>query len=446
MTAPRPAATEPIRYPGAEARATIARIRAVEGAGPRTWGSDAPLVVESALGSTLTDPDGNRFMDLSASFAAATIGHAHPDVVRAVQEQIGRLSHVSSAFVSEPRAAFQEALVGIAQEGLDRVLLGMSGADANDVALKLARTLTGRREVLAFSGGYFGRGGGVVGVNGKTRFRTSVGRDSEAHFLPFPFAYRWPLGSGEDAGGQAIALATDAIESPASGIGPLAAIVVEPVQGNGGIVVPPAGFLEGLRALCDRHGIVLIFDEIQCGFGRTGRIWAAEHWGVVPDLMTVGKGIGGGLALSAVLGSAATMSHWPPGTHTSTFMGNAVNLAAGRAAIDVLVRDRLWERAARLGARLIGSLREQLGDLDHVGEVRGLGLFAGIEVVRDRPSRLPDPDRARRIRDAAFERGVIVGAAGHHDNVLKVCPPLTIDEAQLDDAVGVLVEASREGQ
>ena len=427
-------------YPGPRARQVIERMRAVEGAGPRTRGDDAPLVVKEASGSILVDPDGNRFIDLAASFAAATIGHAHPEVVAAIRDQAGRVSHVSSASISEPRIAFEEALVAIAPPGLDRVLLGLSGSDANDTALKLARTLTGRREVIAFSGGYFGRGGGVIGLNGKATFRSSVGLEADAHFLPYPYPHRWPLGPGAHAGEQALALVRHALEGPASGVGPVAAIVVEPVQGNGGVVIPPAGFLAGLRELCDQHGVVLVFDEIQSGFGRTGRAWAGEHWGVVPDLMTVGKGIGGGMAVSAVVGRQAFMQHWGPGTHTSTFMGNAINLAAGLAAISVFRRERLAERSAAVGERMIERLRVALSDDPHVSEVRGLGLFAGIEIVTDRESRTPDPGRSATIRRAAFARGVLVGAGGHAENVLKLCPPLTIDERLLELALDVTID------
>jgi 4-aminobutyrate aminotransferase-like enzyme len=429
-------------YPGPKAAAILERMRAVEGAGPRTGAGD-PLVVDRASGATLIDPDGNEFIDLAGSFAAATIGHSHPAVADAVAAQIGRASHVSSAAASEQRVGFEEDLVSIAPRGLDRVLLGISGADANDTALKLARSKTARREVLAFSGGYLGRAGGVVGVSAKSSFRTRVGRDAEAHFLPFPDPYRWPaeLGGPSGAGDAALSLVGKALEDPASGFGPVAAVVVEPVQGNGGIVIPPDGFLQGLRELCDAHDVLLIFDEIQCGFGRTGRMWAAEHWGVVPDLMTVGKGIGGGLALSAVVGRAAAMGHWPPGTHTSTFLGNAVNLAAGRAAIAVMCRDRLWERSATLGRALRGRLEADLADDPHVGEVRGLGLFIGIELVRDRESRAPDPERCAVVRALAFERGVIVAAAGRFENVVKISPPLTIGEDQATEAVGVVVEA-----
>jgi 4-aminobutyrate aminotransferase len=411
----------------------------VEGAGPRTGGDDAPLVVDEASGSILVDPDGNRFVDLAASFAAATVGHSHPHVVAAIRDQAGRAGHVSSASLSEERVAFEEALLGIAPPGLDRVLLGISGSDANDTALKLARTLTGRREVIAFSGGYFGRSGGVIGVNGKAAFRAGAGLEADAHFLPYPYSYRWPLGPDEAAGDGALALVRHALEDPASGVGEVAAIVVEPVQGNGGVVVPPDGFLAGLRELCDRHGVVLVFDEIQSGFGRTGRTWAAEHWAVTPDLMTVGKGIGGGLAVSAVVGRAAFMAHWRPGTHTSTFMGNAINLASGRAAIEVFGRERLTERSAALGGPMLERLRAALAAVEHVGVVRGLGLFAGIEIVSDRASRTPDPARTAAIRRAAFAQGILLATAGHYENVLKIAPPLAIEESLLDAALDITI-------
>ena len=434
-----------VPYPGPQAQRLIERMRAIEGAGPRTGGSDAPLVVDTALGSILTDPDGNRFVDLAGSFAAATIGHSHPAVVAAVRDQVGRAAHVSSASVSEARVAFEEALVGIAPPGLDRVLLGMSGSDANDTAVKLARTLTGRREVIAFSGGYLGRSTGVVGLSGKARFRESVGVEADAHFLPYPYPYRWPLGRGDDAtiGDAALGLVRHAMDDAASGVGPVAAVIVEAIQGNGGIVIPPDGFLAGLRELCDRHGTILIFDEIQAGFGRTGRTWASEHWSVEPDLMTVGKGVGGGLAVSAVVGRAATMSHWSPGTHTSTFLGDAVNLAAGVAAIGVLRDEHLVERSARLGTRALETLTADLATDAGVGEVRGRGLFIGIELVRDANDRTPDPERVARVRRASFARGVVLGVGGHAENVIKLCPPLSIEEDLLDTALGITIETIR---
>jgi 4-aminobutyrate aminotransferase-like enzyme len=422
--------------------AIIERLRAIEGAGLRTGADPAPLVIESASGSTLIDVDGRRYTDLYASFAAANLGHTHPDVTAAIVDQAPRLTHASSAFVTEVRVAFQEALVAAAPAGLDRVLLGISGADANDVAVKLARTLTGRREIVAFSGGYFGRSSGVVGLNGKVAFRRRVGRDADAHFFPYPAPFRWPHGPADQAGDLVLSLFREALHDDASGIGPVAAIVVEPVQGNAGVVIPPDGFLAGLRTLADEHGALLVFDEIQSGFGRTGRMWAAEHWGVTPDLMTVGKGIGGGLALSAVVGRAAAMSHWAPGSHTSTFLANALNLAAGKAALDVMTRDRLWERSASLGSALLARLRRDLADVPHVGEVRGLGLFIGIEIVQGGGPQ-PDPETVARIRDACRARGVIVGVGGAAESVIKLSPPLVIDEAELWPAVDIVIGAVR---
>jgi 4-aminobutyrate aminotransferase-like enzyme len=442
----RAAASGPLvatTYPGPRAHAVIERMRAVEGAGPRTGGDDPPLVVDTAVGSILTDPDGNRFVDMAGSFAAATIGHSHPAVTAAIRDQVEKVSHVSSGSASEARVAFEEALVDIAPPGLDRVLLGLSGSDANDTAVKLARTLTARHEVIAFSGGYLGRSSGVIGLNGKSRFREAVAVAPDAHFLPYPYEYRWPLGPAADPGAGALALVGHAIEDPASGLGPCAAIVVEAVQGNGGIVIPPDGFLAGLRELCTRHRIVLIFDEVQCGFGRTGRTWAAEHWGVVPDLMTVGKGIGGGLALSAVVGRAEFISHWAPGTHTSTFMGNAVNLAAGLAAIGVLRDEGLAKRSAALGGRMLARLQAGLADEPSVGEIRGLGLFAGIEIVTDRESRTPDAARTAAIRRSTFEQGVVLGVGGSFENVIKLCPPLTIEEDLLETALDLTIETIR---
>jgi len=434
-------------YPGPKARALIERMRRVEGAGPRAGAGD-PLVVDHASGATLVDPDGNRYTDLAGSFAAASIGHSHPEVAVAVAEQIGVASHVSSAAISEGRIGFEEDLVGISPLGLDRVLLGITGADANDTAVKLARSSSGRREILTFAGGYFGRTRGVAGLNGKSVFRTRTAVDPDAHFLPYPDPYRWPdeLGGPGAAGEGALALVRAALEDPGSGVGPLAAILVETIQGSGGIVIPPDGFLAGLRALCDEHGVLLILDEIQCGFGRSGRMWAAEHWDVVPDLMTVGKGIGGGLALSAVVGRNETMGHWPAGTHTSTFLGNAVNLAAGRAAIRIMCRDRLWERSASMGERLLGKLRAGLADAPGVGDIRGLGLFIGIELVRDRTTKEPDPEAVAAAQARAFEGGVVVATAGRYEQVLKISPPLTIDEGQANEAVDVVIDAIRRGR
>jgi 4-aminobutyrate aminotransferase-like enzyme len=230
------------------------------------------------------------------------------------------------------------------------------------------------------------------------------------------------------------------VSDPASGVEAPACIVLEPIQGNGGVVIPPPGFLTGLRRIADACGALLIFDEIQCGFGRSGRVWACEHEGVTPDLMTIGKGIGGGVALAAILGRDDVMTTWKPDAVTSTFMANALNLAAGVAAVDALRDEQLVERSARLGDFVLGRLREELGGSENVGEVRGRGLFVGIEVVRDRGTRIPDAERTGRAIRELRARGVLVGRGGRYGNVVKLSPPLIIGEDELADALRTVTE------
>ena len=419
-------------------------MRRVEGAGPRT-GAGEPLVVDHATGATLVDPDGNRFTDLAGSFAAATIGHSHPDVVAAVAAQIGVASHVSTAAVSEQRVAFEEDLLAIVPRELDRVLLEISGADANDIAVRLARSLTGRREVLAFSGGYFGRAGGVVGLNGKSAFRSKVGIDADAHFLPYPDPYRWPdtFGGSSGTGAAALDLVRLALEDPGSGIGPLAAIIVEPIQGNGGIVRPPDGFLAGLRS---------------------PRGHARDH----PDLRrdpvrfralrpVVGLRARRGRPRSddgrqghrrrprAVGGRRACRAHGPLGAgHPHVDVPGERGEPRGRPGRHRRDVSRTPLGAlGGLGTRLLERLRSGLDGDPGVGDIRGFGLFIGIELVRDRATKEPDGEMAAAVRAQAFDAGVIVAAAGRYEQVVKISPPLTIDEGLANEAVDVVIDAIR---
>jgi 4-aminobutyrate aminotransferase-like enzyme len=234
-------------------------------------------------------------------------------------------------------------------------------------------------------------------------------------------------------------LLDDALADPASGVEPAACVLVEPIQGNGGVVIPPPGFLRELRELCDRTGTLLVFDEIQCGFGRSGRMWASEHEAVVPDLMTVGKGIGGGLAFAALLGRSDLMTTWQPDAVTSTFLANALNAAAACAAVDVLREEELVERSARLGADALARLKDGLAEHPSVGDVRGRGLFIGLEVVRDRSTQEPDSELATRLVRGLRERGVLVGRSGRYGNVLQLSPPLVIEEDVLADGLNSIV-------
>lgn len=416
------------------------RIRAVEGTGMRTFWEPEPLAWARTEGAHVWDPEGRVYLDLYGGFGVANVGYCHPRVTEAVVRQAGVMTHCPSAAPAEVRADLYERLVAIAPPSLDRVLLAITGAMANETAVQLARAVTGRRGVVTFAGTYPGRTVGALRFAGKHAYREPFGIVADAHFVPFPDPYRSPWAAGEDPGEAALGLLEAALTDPASGVEPPACVLLEPIQGNGGVVVPPAGFLGGLRELCDQTGTLLVFDEIQCGFGRSGRMWASEHEDVVPDLMTVGKGIGGGLPLAALLGREELMTTWEPDAITSTFLANALPLAAGCAAIDVLREEGLVERSARLGVHALQRLSGELAGQPSVGDVRGRGLFLGVELVRDRETREPDHKLAGGAQHALRERGVLVGRGGRHGNVLILAPPLVLEEDALGAGLDAIVE------
>jgi 4-aminobutyrate aminotransferase-like enzyme len=422
--------------PDASIAEIVERCRRLEGGGLRTFVEDPPFVWERAEGATIWDATGRAYVDLYAGFAVAAVGHQHPKVVAAIREQAGVLMHCPSAHPSRVRAEFLEAVAGIAPKGLDRILPAMSGAMANEIAIAIARTRKPGGEFIAFSGGYFGRSAGTVGFAGKARYRDALGIPGQAHMAPFPY----PLRMGERASDIAIE-AIERLVAPGGGGGPIAAIILEPIQGNGGVLIPPPDFLPRLRKLCDRLDALLIVDEIQSGCGRTGRMWAVEHCGVTPDLMTVGKGIGGGLAVAAVLGRAEIMN-WPADSFTSTFLTNNLNLAAATAAIGVLNEERLAHRAAQLGEAAGKRLRQSLGNLRSVAELRSIGLWSGIELTD--PLGRPAAEQAKKAVRRLRERGIVVGRGGHDDNVVKLSPPLVIEAGMLMEAIDQVAETIRE--
>jgi 4-aminobutyrate aminotransferase-like enzyme len=406
------------------------RIRALEGTGMRTFWEPEPVVWARTEGCHVWDAEGRPYLDLYAGFAVANVGYCHPRVTEAILAQAGVMTHCPSAAPSEVRAALYERIAAVAPPGLDRVLLAITGAMADEMAVQLARAATGRRNVITFSGAYPGRSVGALRYTGKRAYREQFGVAAEADFIPFPDPHRSPWAGERDPGEAALALLEHALTDPASGIEPPACVLVEPIQGNGGVVIPPDGFLRGLRELCDRSGTLLVFDEIQCGFGRSGRMWASEHEGVVPDLMTIGKGIGGGLPLAALLGRADLMTTWEPDAVTSTFLANALPAAAGCAAIDVLREEGLVERSAELGERALARLQNELTGAD---DVRGRGLFIGVE--------LANADFAAEAQRSLRDHGVLVGRGGRAGNVLILAPPLVIEEDVLDTGLDAVVEA-----
>lgn len=404
-----------------------------------------PLVAARGEGAIVEDVDGNRFLDFNAGIAVASTGHCHPKVVAAIEAQSKRLIHMSGTdFYYENMVELAEKLAAVAPgDGPHRVYFGNSGAEAIEAAMKLARYHTHRDKFIAFTNAFHGRTLGALSLTGsKVVQRKGFGPLVPGVFhTHFPDPYRRPEGMTADEYGLSCArfIEEELFRTilPAEEV---AGIVVEPIQGEGGYLVPPKSFLQELRRLADRHGILLIFDEVQCGMGRTGKMWAADHFGVAPDILTTAKGIASGLPLSATIARAEIMD-WPPGAHASTFGGNPVSVAAALATIELL-ESELIANAAEIGIHILNRLNHWPKHFRHVGEVRGLGLMIGVELVRDQHTKERAPELRDRVQNMAFERGVLVLAAGR--NTIRLCPPLIITRDQADFAMDTLEECLKQ--
>jgi 4-aminobutyrate aminotransferase len=395
------------------------------------------LVVDHALGAHLYTVDGRDVLDFGCGIGVTNLGHLHPAVVKAVHEQVDKLWHTSVTTLNPKMIDAAAALVAIAPDGLDQVFLNNSGAEAVESSIKLARRATGRTDIVAFTGGFHGRTYGAMTLTAsKSKYRNGVGPFLPGvHHVRYPHCFRY-CDHGAD---QPCPLARgDEIEHLFKTTVPsdtVAAIVVEPLQGEGGFVVPPPAFLPRLREICDEHGILLVCDEVQSGFGRTGRFFCVEHSGVRPDIMCVAKAFGNGLPIAGIVATHAVMSAWHPGEHGTTYGGNAVACAAAVAVIETMRAERLPERAATLGKRVIDRLSGWSDRFAEVGDVRGLGLMIGIEFMRGRS---PAPDIAANVQRRCVENDLLVLTCGIDDNVVRLLPPLTIGEEELDRGVDIL--------
>jgi len=424
--------------PGPRAKAVIERdTRAISPSYTRGY----PLVAGRAEGAIVEDVDGNRFLDFNAGIAVVATGHCHPKVVEAIQKQAARLIHMSGTdFYYEEMVTLAEKLAEIAPgEVARRISFGNSGAEAIEGCIKLARWSTGREKIIAFFGGFHGRTMGALSLTA----RKAVQRAGFGPLVPgvvhapYPNCYRCPFGKEEDhCAVECVKHIEDTILKTIAPPEETAAIVVEPVQGEGGYIVPPKKFFDELSRVAKQNGILLVCDEVQSGMGRTGKMWASQHFDLVPDIMAVAKGIASGMPLGATVARADLMT-WPPGAHASTFGGNPVSCAAALATI-ALLEEGLVENAARMGAHLKSRLREWPARFPIVGEVRGLGLMIGIEIVRDQATREKAPQLRDRVVDLAFQRGLLVLGAG--ENSLRMCPPLVVTKDQCDFAVETLEE------
>ncbi|HVO99877.1 MAG TPA: acetyl ornithine aminotransferase family protein [Bryobacteraceae bacterium] len=428
--------------PGPKAQAIIDRDKAVLSP---SYTRGYPLVATRAEAAMIEDPDGNRFLDCNAGIAVAATGHCHPKVVEAIREQAGKLIHMSGTdFYYENMVALAEKLAALAPgDAPKRVYFGNSGTEAVEAALKMARYHTGKGQFVAFFGAFHGRTMGSLALTGsksvqkKGFFPIMQG----THHVPYAYCYRCAYGKAPDTCSvECVKAIEDTLFRHTLPAEEVAAIVVEPVQGEGGYVVPPQKFFDELRNLAQKHGILLIFDEIQCGMGRTGKMFAAEHFGAAPDITTVAKGIASGMPLGAAIARAEVMD-WKPGAHASTFGGNPVCVASALATIELLEQE-LVDNAAKIGAHMKARLSELPKRFPIVGDVRGLGLMIGIELVRDPVTKERAPELRDRLERMCFERGVLVLGAG--PNTLRICPPLVITKDQADFAVDTIEACLRE--
>jgi 4-aminobutyrate aminotransferase/(S)-3-amino-2-methylpropionate transaminase len=421
--------------PGPRSREITARLQAVVSSALSVY---LPIVAAEGRGATLTDVDGNTFIDFTGGVGCLNVGHANPHVVEAVQEQAARFLHTDFTIVPyEIYVAVAERLLALAPFRTPaKAAFFNAGTEAVENSVKFARAYTGRPAVVAFEGAFHGRTLLSLSLTSKTHpYKAGLGPFApEVYRVPFPYAYRG-IDTEEALAALRRALVTQV--APEN----VAAIVVEPVQGEGGFVVAPAEFLQGIRALCDEHGIVMVVDEVQTGFGRTGRMFAVEHAGIEPDLLVLAKSIAGGLPLSAVLGKSEIMDAPDEGGVGGTYVGNPVALAAADAVLDVFAEDGLVERAERIGDTIRGRMQEWQRRHPQIGDVRGLGAMLAIELVEDPVSKRPAAELASAVAQAAAERGLLLLKAGTHSNCIRVLCPLVIGDAELEEALGVWSEA-----
>ncbi len=431
--------TEKLNVPGPKAQALVQRDLAVVS---QSYPRDYPFVMDHGKGSWLWDVDGNKFLDFMAGIAVNATGHSHPQVVKAIQEQAEKFIHISSDFYHISMIELAEKLNEIApmQESA-RTFLTNSGTESIETAIKLARYATGRTNFIGFTGGFHGRTmGAVTFTASKSLYHKGFYplMNGVVH-APFPNPYRPILerARGEDYGETVVRYIEEQLFRQVVPGDEVAGILVEPIQGEGGYIVPPEGFFPALRKLCDKYGILLIADEVQSGMGRTGKWWAIEHFGVAPDIFTTAKGIASGVPLGACVARSSVMT-WERGAHGNTYGGNPLACAAALATMRLL-EEEYMQNAAKVGEYTLNALHEMAARHPSIGEVRGKGLMIGVEFVKDRETKEP----ADALRDAvvhnAFERGLLL--LGCAKSVIRIAPPLSISKDEIDYGLEIFEEA-----
>jgi 4-aminobutyrate aminotransferase len=426
--------------PGPKAKAIIERDATFVSP---SYTRDYPLVIARGEGAIVEDVDGNTFLDCAAGIAVNSTGVSHPDVVKAIADQAAKFIHMSGTdFYYEPQVRLAEELARLVPiEGPVRTFFGNSGTEATEASIKVSRYFTKRPNVIAFLGSFHGRSLGALALtSSKSVQRRGFGPLMPGvYHAPYPDTYRFN-GSADACAEASLSFIRDQILVHLTSPDEVAAIVVEPIQGEGGYVVPPAAFLQGLRELTRQHGMMLVVDEVQSGMGRTGKMFAAEHFGLTGDVVNIAKGIASGLPLGITAARAEVMS-WPPGAHASTFGGNPVACAAALVTIRLL-REQFVQNAASVGARIMDALRELQHKHAIIGDVRGKGLMIGVELVRDRQTKARAVEERNALVQAMFRRGVLILGAGR--NAVRFAPPLVLTADQADTVVRLFDESLTE--
>jgi 4-aminobutyrate aminotransferase / (S)-3-amino-2-methylpropionate transaminase / 5-aminovalerate transaminase len=404
-----------------------------------------PIAVARAEGATVWDEDGRAYVDCFAGISVVNAGHRHPKVIAAAKEQMDQFVHAATYVYHVPVVAkLAERLAEISPGRLQKTFFGNSGAEGIETAMRLAKAYTGKHEFITLTHSFHGRTAGTLSITGNKARKTRGGPYLPGvAFAPAPYVYRNPFGvtDPEEVSERCAAMVEWAIDYQSSG--DVAAFIAEPIMGEGGILVPPASYFRRVKEILDRYGILFIADEVQSGIGRTGKMFGIDHYGVEPDIMVLAKGIADGFPLSATIAPAEIANSLRPGEHLSTFGGNPVSCAAALANLEVVESERLPEESTRKGEHVMTRLRRLAETLPLIGEVRGLGLMIGVELVRDRVTKEPANTEAATVRRLAREAGVLIGVGGQFGNVVRVQPPLVIDDDALDRALDVLEDALR---
>ncbi|MFC2158192.1 aspartate aminotransferase family protein [Acidobacteriota bacterium] len=402
-----------------------------------------PVALDRARGATVQDVDGNVFLDFFGGAGVMNVGHSNPAVLKAVEGQLSRLTHALD-LPNEYRESLVVQLVSLLPSKLDKLFFGgPTGSDAVEASMKLARYNTSRHPMISFEGAYHGMSAGALSLSSGRAFKEPfLPLVPEIHFVPYAYCYRCAFGrEAHSCEMECVKYIEHIIDDPHSGVGLPAAIIVEAVQGEGGSIPPPPAFLQGIRDICDKYKILMIVDEIQAGLCRTGKMFAFQHSGIIPDILTLSKGLGGlGFPISCIA-YKKELDSWPPGQHIGTFRGNVTAYAAGTEALRFMKDNHLDEYSLRLGEKMLSWLKTLEKDSKIVGDVRGAGLMLGIEMVTDRDTKQPGEELAQKVRTACLQRGLLIEIGGHYSNVVRFLPPLILTEDLAQRGVDIFIDA-----